>query len=682
MIESLEIKNWRTHHESTFTFGKGTNVIVGVMGSGKSSIVNAISYSLFGTFPQLKSKQVTLNEIIMNKPNPCSKAETTLFFSHGEDKYRVERIINADSTNEAKLYKENRLIAGPKQKDVNEKIELILGLSYELFSRAVYAEQNEIDFFLKLSPGERKKKFDELLELEKYENARKNALTLQNQFNKENKDKNESVLRQKENIKSHEEEKIVAKIKEEEQMLKELEEISLGIGKEIIEKEKEYLLFEQKEKKHLKLKEEIISNKALLENIEKDVKENQKINLEEIIKEIDKIKKETTLAVEEQNRKEKECEKIESNLKVISEEGKVISYRKSSLEKEIKEISFLHGNCPKCKQKLTEEHKKDYIEKAQKEIKQITEEEKETDKKINDLKKQITLLEKETEEIRKIVDEKKRELFSLQADEKQAKSIDAKKKQLLEIQKQLPIIEKEIKEVGFDSEKLSKARKDFFELKTKKELALAKTKSSKELIESHRQTLEKICLIKKSITEMEEEIKRTDLAAKKLGVFGNCLMATQVELRQALLETINEAMSNIWNNIYPYKDFVDARLCVVENGYDLQVLTRNNSWIRVEGILSGGERSAAALCIRIAFSLVLTKQLSMLILDEPTHNLDSNAIQRLSSMLRDDLPKLVTQIFVITHEKELESAATSNLYLLQRNKDLDEATKSEQISNY
>jgi DNA repair exonuclease SbcCD ATPase subunit len=147
-----------------------------------------------------------------------------------------------------------------------------------------------------------------------------------------------------------------------------------------------------------------------------------------------------------------------------------------------------------------------------------------------------------------------------------------------------------------------------------------------------------------------------------------------------MLDTINKAMTTIWQEIYPYKDFTNARLSVVPQGYDLEVLTRNNEWIRVEGILSGGERSAAALCIRIAFSLVLTKKLSMLILDEPTHNLDYNAITKLSEMLREEMPKLVEQIFIITHEKNLEKAASSNLYLLKRDKNNDETTQLEDIS--
>ena len=81
MLNSLTLRNWRTHKETTLEFGKGTNVIIGVMGSGKSSVVNAISYSLFGTFPAMKNKSVSLKEVIMNKPNPRAGRRPQLHLS-------------------------------------------------------------------------------------------------------------------------------------------------------------------------------------------------------------------------------------------------------------------------------------------------------------------------------------------------------------------------------------------------------------------------------------------------------------------------------------------------------------------------------------------------------------------------------------------------------------------------
>ena len=112
-------------------------------------------------------------------------------------------------------------------------------------------------------------------------------------------------------------------------------------------------------------------------------------------------------------------------------------------------------------------------------------------------------------------------------------------------------------------------------------------------------------------------------------------------------------------------------MIIEEGNYEIKVKEKNGKWTRVEGILSGGERSAAAICIRVAFSLVLTQNLSWLILDEPTHNLDKNAVMELSKMMKEHLPNLVEQIFVITHDPEMEKAASGECYEIERDKEND-----------
>jgi DNA repair protein SbcC/Rad50 len=814
MISSLNLINWRTHSQTKLEFGKGTNVIVGVMGSGKSSIVNAICYSLFGTFPALKNRSISLEEVIMNKPNIQNFAQTTIEFKQENKTYRVERIIKRDSTNEAKLYENDKLIAGPKQKDVNENVENLLGINYELFSRAVYSEQNEMDFFLKLSPSERKKKFDELLELEKYESARKNAISLQNDLAKENKQRKELIGSQKEAIKSHEEEKILNQIKEEEKILlaleKEHSELTKIIPKiekthsDLVDKEKiqktleetkmktierinslheflsknkivnEIKIQEELKEQNQKIKEENellakISNKldelikkekenkliedltlkitSKIETLKEELTKNPKTNLQEQVGVLEKITKE----IEEFKLKlittEKEEKEILLTIKKSDEEIKVIEHEKRKITAEEIEISNLKGKCPTCKQELNEEHKihltKELTQKFKEFEKQMIgfiQNKKETEGKLK-----ITQTEKE--EIRKIIEEKTKQKYEIEANQKRLIELEEKGKMCKTLEEELPKLRKQLQNTGFNKEQLESTRQSQSELnkkiseiksqillkemelklavekkqkeeqlekenllisKTEEEikknsfdkkelekirgelnlnktaLAIAqeKIKSKNELKQSYELTLEKITQIKKSIKEQEEHNEKSTKASEKLGIFANCLIATQIELREAMLDTINQAMTNIWQEVYPYSDFIDARLCVVEEGYDLQVLTRGNEWTRVEGILSGGERSAAALCIRIAFALVLTKKLSMLILDEPTHNLDSNAVSKLSEMLREKLPKLVEQIFVITHDKNLESAASCNLYLLKRDKNSDESTKVENIDSY
>ena len=167
MINSLELENWKSHKQSLFDFGKGTNILVGNIGSGKTTAMDAVCFALFGTYPALNTKRVSLDEIIMRKPNPMDKAQVKLKFSYREDDYSVERTIfrEKNKSNQAKLYKGDRLIAGPQPSNVTAKVEEVLQMNYHLFARAVYAEQNQIDYFLRLSPRQRKEQFDELLEL-------------------------------------------------------------------------------------------------------------------------------------------------------------------------------------------------------------------------------------------------------------------------------------------------------------------------------------------------------------------------------------------------------------------------------------------------------------------------------------------------------------------------------------
>jgi len=173
---------------------------------------------------------------------------------------------------------------------------------------------------------------------------------------------------------------------------------------------------------------------------------------------------------------------------------------------------------------------------------------------------------------------------------------------------------------------------------------------------------------------LQEQVESSVFFAEKLGIFVNALQSTQGELRGFLIQNANAAMQDVWPKVYPYKDYLNARIEIVDGNYEVKALSRTGKWVKVEGILSGGERMAAAITIRVAFSLVLTQQLSWLILDEPTHNLDRNAVKVLSTMLKEHLPELVEQVFVITHDRELEKAASSCVFEIVRNKDEDGAS--------
>jgi DNA repair exonuclease SbcCD ATPase subunit len=62
-IKRVTLQNWRSHKDTKLDFSKGTNMLVGIMGSGKSSVLEAICFALYGTFPALARKRVKLGQI-------------------------------------------------------------------------------------------------------------------------------------------------------------------------------------------------------------------------------------------------------------------------------------------------------------------------------------------------------------------------------------------------------------------------------------------------------------------------------------------------------------------------------------------------------------------------------------------------------------------------------------------
>ncbi len=183
MITKLSLKNWRSHLDSQFDFSQGTNALIGIMGSGKTSVTDSICFSLFGTFPTLQNKKLKLDDIIMKKPVEKSQTETELQFILNGKTYSVKRIIEkGKGTTYSEIRENGKLLDAPSSQRVTEAIEKILKINYDLFSKAVYSEQNALDYFLTIPKGQRMRKIDELLMIDKFEKARANATSVANKL--------------------------------------------------------------------------------------------------------------------------------------------------------------------------------------------------------------------------------------------------------------------------------------------------------------------------------------------------------------------------------------------------------------------------------------------------------------------------------------------------------------------
>ena len=758
MITRLVLENWRSHKNTEFDFSKGTNVLVGAMGSGKSSAMDAVSFALFGTFPALNQKKIRLDDMIMNKPERKNNAKVSMAFTVDGKEYSVKReIVRGKGQTSAEIRMGDKLIESANQR-VNDRIGDILRIDYDLFSRAVYAEQNNIDYFLEIPKAKRREKIDELLKIDKFEAARKNLGTVMTRL-AEMADDRKSAIANKPDISE-----IAALDKE------------LANGLSELAKKEGALAAKKKEKESAESRyNSVLAKRAAFSEHDNKIKElngqikafEQKLNSygPMTISE-DELKKRITGKAEERkqlkgmldlkNRKEaerdtlstvlsghekslaeyerklqdakydknapaklKECkERAEETRKTLEDMAanyRSIDARLLEVEESISKLGKGIEKCHTCDSELDEATVRRLLQNRQHEKKLLSDNRAELEKRVLEFSELRKKLETELEGLQKAVNSIEEGEWLSGEKNRLAKDISAMKQNLNILVQQLGAmqigrgeeeLEKEIRgledmldyfiyqkefaqkaaereklkqelsRLGYKEEDEKKAYDSLKEIEKNAAVSAQELTNLSSLIAERGKRLDDLKRIQQEIEWNKKEIEHLNAAVDSYEILQKGLQDVQGKLRQEFTEETNAALTDVWKRLYPYADYRELKLVIDEAGdYILQLQRRDGGWINVEGTTSGGERSTACLALRIALSLVLTQNLSWLVLDEPTHNLDRQAVRELAVTLRDHLPKIVDQVFVITHEEELESAASGYLYRLQRNKEEDEPTK-------
>lgn len=153
--------------------------IAGPTGAGKSSILDAMTYALYGKVERVSNECSQL--ISQGLPGMAVQFE----FSCGNEQYRVARRTTRKSPTDVVL---ERLVDGEwvseagKVREVGQRIEQIIGLDYVGFTRAVLLPQGKFDQFLAGDAGARRKILTDLLGLQIFErmaaHARRQALAI------------------------------------------------------------------------------------------------------------------------------------------------------------------------------------------------------------------------------------------------------------------------------------------------------------------------------------------------------------------------------------------------------------------------------------------------------------------------------------------------------------------------
>ncbi len=141
-------------------------VLTGPTGSGKTSVLDAIVFALYGTVPRLDRREVA--PVISQG---MAEARVRLDFTVGADAYVASRVVrrtkSGANTAEARLERAGVVVAGTAD-EVTAKVTELLGLTYDHFTKCVVLPQGEFARFLHDKPKDRQELLISLLDLGVY----------------------------------------------------------------------------------------------------------------------------------------------------------------------------------------------------------------------------------------------------------------------------------------------------------------------------------------------------------------------------------------------------------------------------------------------------------------------------------------------------------------------------------
>jgi DNA repair protein SbcC/Rad50 len=156
----LTVEGFRSYRQKTTFDWRGRRLvgIVGPIGSGKSSIIDAISFALFGKTPAVERDTKSLIHQL------CDQCHVELVFEVDGQVWRVQRALRSNGQAGSKLQLVTQdgvepdvpeIVTGVRT--INERIEQLLGMDFDAFRRSVLLAQNRFSEFLKATAGDRDK---------------------------------------------------------------------------------------------------------------------------------------------------------------------------------------------------------------------------------------------------------------------------------------------------------------------------------------------------------------------------------------------------------------------------------------------------------------------------------------------------------------------------------------------
>ena len=171
MITSIELGDFLSHSETKLDLENGVTVFVGQNGAGKSSIIDAITFALFGKHTRKSSKGL----IRRGATQGFSKIE----FMINEEKFQAVRKIDSKGGLAARFSKEVNgeqveIAVGERKQfgeSMTKEVEKTIGLDFEKLKIASIVQQGELNSIIKAKPKEFKELLNAVIGIDKLDIA-------------------------------------------------------------------------------------------------------------------------------------------------------------------------------------------------------------------------------------------------------------------------------------------------------------------------------------------------------------------------------------------------------------------------------------------------------------------------------------------------------------------------------
>jgi len=678
MITSIELGDFLSHSETKLEFGNGVTVFVGQNGAGKSSIIDAITFALFGQHTRKSNKGL----IKRGANQGFAKVE---FNINGKQYQAVRKIDNKGGLAAKFTEKRNgeflEIAAGERKQfgeSMTNEVEKTIGLGFEKLKIASIVQQGELNAIIKAKPKEFKELLNAIIGIDKLDIASESMKTINKNFREKIREgvgyddtHIDILLRESERCKIELEESRPQKEQFRVKQIQLQKEISMLRTKLEIETPK----IDKINQLELRKKELQTYAKEAIQEIQQEIAEK-----EHKIRDCEGCFEHISLKNDLESKIEKAELAIEENQKKIQElTGKVASLKEKQALAE--KIQLKDNRCPVCDSKVEKLNPLFQEEHLKREIVFI--------------KEQITLAEKEH-----VVYNQKRIEFS----QKLQKARDAEatlrahaindQGDLRKIQEEIKLKKGNIQKIPLSGDgnlleiaQIDSHAKGIFENITKLEqetigfnesefLNLKRSINEKQTNLS--QTDQYLGAIIEKITKNEEQIKILQNTISNLQVvkkYVEELDAIQMSifsrdgpvamsLRSWALNTIS-AKSSEYLTLLNTKI---QRISLSEKTRDISITCHSKNEILDLESLSGGEQVSVALALRLGMaSLLGASNLNLMILDEPTTHLDAERKKALVGVLSQlsDITNIgkPMQFIIITHDSEIfEDSNVEKIY--------------------